>query len=206
MAIEFDPQWNQWERRYDSSGQTVTGNYLNHESSLSEQEMRDLCMRVPRYVDKMSDDTKPDAMDGRIWNLGQRLKNNSGVVTVRKGIHQRDSKAHFLLQIPAHATARQTVYNSYHVYVAPGGVNGRLPNKSYYKKNSATSYDKKGDFFRYRPTGIGVTTGGAVMALWPPQFQIHELEVPLGRPRGSSLSTGNTTALVHSSVVPAEFR
>ena len=163
-------------------------------------------MRVPRYVDMMSDDTKPDAMDGRIWNFGQRLKNDSGVVTVRKGIHQRDSKAHFLLQIPAHATARQTVYNSYHVYVAPGGVNGRLPNESYYKKNSATSYDKKGDFFRYRPTGIGVTTGGAVMALWPPQFQIHELEVPLGRPRGSSLSTGNTTALVHSSVVPAEFR
>jgi hypothetical protein len=206
MAIEFDPQWNQRENRYDTSGETVTGNYLNHDSSLSEQEMRDLCMRILRYVDNMDDAAKPKAMDKRIWDLGRRLKSDSSVVTVRKGIHQRDSKAHFLLQIPAHATARQTVYNSYHVYVAPGGVNGKLPNESYYQTNSETSYDKKGDFFRYRPTGIGVTTGGAVMALWPPQFQIHELEVPLGRPRGSSLSTGNTTALVHSSVVPPGLR
>jgi hypothetical protein len=143
MAIEFDPQWNQWERRYDPSGQTVTGTYLNHESSLSEQEMRDLCMRILRYVDNMNDAAKPKAMDRRIWDLGQRLKNNSGVVTVRKGIHQRDSKAHFLLQIAARTTPQQTVYHSYHVYVAPGGVNGKLPNESYYKKTRTRATRRK---------------------------------------------------------------
>lgn len=202
MPIEFDLWWDKMEKRYDPTGQTVTGVYPNHESSLSKAEMVALCMRTLRYVDNMNDAVKPAQMDPRIWDLALRLRND-GAVTVRKGVHQRDSKAHFLLQIPV--PKRKDVFHSYHVWVAPGGVGGRLPNETRYEKSSDTTYTKK-DFFQYRPTGIGVTTAGQVMALWPPQFQQHDLEVPLGRTRGSSFSTGNIKSLLQPSQVPEAFR
>jgi hypothetical protein len=202
MPIKFDEWWNRKEKRFDTTGNTVIGEHPNHESSLSEDEMRSLCMRILRYVDNMNDATKPAQMDKRIWNLAQRLKND-GDVTVRKGIHQRDSKAHFLLQIPL--SEGKDVFHSYHVWVAPGGVNGKLPDEARYEKNLETAYTKK-EFFQYRPTGIGVTTGGQQMALWPSQFQQHQLEVPLGRTRGTSFSTGNVQSLLHPTQVPQAYK
>jgi hypothetical protein len=197
MAIKFDPLWNKSENLYDKTGEYVVARVPNHESSLNEAEMTALCKRILRYVDNMEDAAKPEAMDDRFWELSHALQEKDGApdVTVRKGVHQRDSKAHFTLQIVAGKARLGDYYHSYHVFVAAGGINGRLPDPVRYQKGPDGEYHQQ-SFFMYRPTGIGVTTGGGVFALWPAQFRIEELELPLTRPRRTSFSLGNTTGLL----------
>jgi hypothetical protein len=127
-------------------------------------------------------DAPPENMDQVFKALSEQLRSDAGKVIVKKGIHQRDTDVHFTLNVYPEPGG------AYHVWLKVGST-ANVP-------TGANFQGKVGQMtlFRYTPTGVTFVQN-AIMKKWPAAFVYSEGNMPLGRPRGSSISVGNITAI-----------
>ncbi|MCW8307567.1 hypothetical protein AruPA_11005 [Acidiphilium sp. PA] len=157
-------------------GMSNQGKWSNHESSLSEAEMIDLAGQISLIAGMSGDD--PVGMDAKFKAVRAALASSTATIKITKGIHQRDSKAHFDIVVSG------TEGGTFHVFVIPGVATSHTGGKSYSGKTIVRQ------LAAYIPSGLSVNDG--VIKTWPSQFKLAELEKPVGRPRGYSLSIGNS--------------
>lgn len=146
-SIEFDPNWN-----------TQDGHspHPNHESELSQDDMKALVGRILGDIPGMNGLAQPTGMGDRIWALAKRLQSADGRVLVRKGIHQRDEDVHFTLLLPPTGSGERGI----EVFLV---AEDRIHNSG----NAALNR------FEYKPTGLTSMVGPSnsmVMQKWPATF------------------------------------
>lgn len=169
-------------------GIAVKGGWQNHESSLTDNEIIELAKQIAN-IPGMSG-PEPMGMHNKFKLLRAALASADQTICITKGIHERDKKVHFDVQIGNGAAG------TFHVFVAPGQaiiVQGTTKDKLQIKRKLAP----------YVPTGLSVPAEG-ILQLWPAIFKtadlverptvLADLEKPVGRPRGYSLSSGNSSA------------
>lgn len=169
-------------------GIAIKGGWQNHESSLSENEIIELAKQIAN-IPGMSG-PEPAGLHDKFKLLRAALASADQSISITKGIHERENKAHFDIQIGDGAAG------TFHVFVAPGQaiiVQGATKDKLQIKRKLAP----------YIPTGLSVPAAG-ILQLWPAVFKtadlverptvLADLEKPVGRPRGYSLSAGNSAA------------
>jgi hypothetical protein len=166
--FELDPGWK---------GISLKGGWSNHESSLSDDEMLALAGQI-KNIPGMSGD-EPPVMPPVFKSLRAALASEDAVITITKGLHERDAKAHFDIKIA-------TVTGTFHVFVAPGA-----PQTVTVQKLAKQVVQRR--LAPYMPTGLSIPVANT-MRLWPSQYKQSDLEKPVGRPRGYSMSIGNSSA------------
>jgi hypothetical protein len=163
-------------------GIAVKGGWANHESNFTEDDMKKLAAQIVN-IDGMTGPEKP-GMHALFKRVRTALASETDKIVVTKGIHQRDSKAHFDIQVSSgDGTGTSPVF---HVFVKPGVekiVEGGVT------KGGTAIKRKLAD---YVPSGLSAKDG--VIRTWPSQFALVDLEKPIGRPRGYSFNTGNSQA------------
>lgn len=166
-------------------GSSNNGKWENHESSLSDTEMKALGETI---VDLAEMKNLPLGTQQCFKDLASALK--TGTVTITKGIHQRDSKVHFDVQ------SSVGVSGTFHVFVVPGADVAVISPKVGWGDPRLTGKTVTRSLFKYVVSGLSYRIG-SVDHLYPSIFAtLSEVEKPLGRPRGKSFSLGNSTAPV----------
>lgn len=187
-VITFADDWNKRVKLDQGFGKEVE----NHESSLSEDEMKALVLAI---LDIPGMKAPPPEMPDTIKALAERLSSADGRVLVQKGIHQRDTDCHFTVALlPLEA-------GGYHVWLKAG--EDVVVNTGPVKWGSADRVGKVGhrNRFKYVPSGVSFLQGKAkVETKWPAMFVISKGHMPIGRARGQSFSIGNSA--LAASIVP----
>jgi hypothetical protein len=163
-------------------GLAVRGGWANHESNFTEDDMITLAGQIVN-VEGMSG-LEPANMNALFKRVRNALASATDKISITKGIHQRDSKAHFDIEVSNGDGS--SVSPVFHVFVKPGVeqiVEGG-------KTSGGTRIKRK--LAEYIPSGLSVKSG--VILTWPSQFQLVDLEKPVGRPRGYSFNVGNSQA------------
>lgn len=171
--IACDPNWK---------GQAVRGGWANHESSLTEAEMIALATQISG-IQGMSGLPVPP-MNAHFLRVRTALASATEKILITKGIHQRDKKAHFNIQITDANDANRSL--TYEVFVKPGVA------KIFEGAATAGGTKIKRRLAEYIPSGLSVKDG--VILTWPAVYELVDLEKPVGRPRGYSFSLGNSAA------------
>jgi len=187
-TIEFSGNWSGTDDDYD-----------NHESSLSDDEMKPL---VKSILLLSGMDNPPLLMPAIFKTLSAAMQDSDETIVVTKGIHQRNDKVHFNIKIKG-------LVPVYHVFVGPGDnveVESSPAIAGWGISQSNVGKTIKRTLFEYKTTGLSIVTGGNVCLLWPAQFsQLSELEKPLGRKRSTSFSIGNSTIVQNYVPKSADF-
>lgn len=171
-VITCDPNWK---------GLAVRGGWANHESSLDEAEMIALAGQIANIAGMSG--PEPEGMHARFRRVREVLASATARLVVTKGIHQRNQKAHFNIQVMDADGGNKSL--TYEVFVTPGVatiVEGTPTGGKRIQRKLAA----------YIPCGLSVKDG--VILVWPAIFELADLEVPVGRPRGYSFSQGNSLA------------
>ncbi len=177
--ITFDNQWKGTDFMQGVAGVGVP----NHESSLTEAEMRPLVLAVLNIPGMAN---PPAAMPEEFRKLGDALRSEAAEVVVRKGIHQRDVAIHFTINVDP------SFCSNFHVYVTQGAQVGVYT--SPFPKDGKTGVFAgmayRVNRYNYVPSGITFEDDGRNVRSWPAAF-IQEGGARPGLPRGTSLSIGN---------------
>jgi len=177
MAVVVEAGWR---------GVSNQGKWDNHESNLSEDEIKALAesiINIPGFKAPVPETAQC------FKDLSNALQN--GTVTVTKGIHQRDSKVHFDVKSSIGATG------TFHVFVKAGDTSA-VPS-SPVVGGWGIAKDMIGktvtrNLFAYVVSGLSYRVGG-MDYLFPTAFvALTDLEKPLGRERRNSLCVGNSQA------------
>lgn len=157
-----------------------TGAKPNHESSLGEDEMKALVLRI-LGIPGITDDAQ--IKHDRIKRLVTALQSATDDVSVLKGVHERDTNIHFTVALPA-------VQGGMHVWVKEGAT-------TFVPSAPAADNGKvaKISMFSYQPVGISLEIAPYQYANFPTTFVLTNgrSNKGIGRPRGSSFSAGNKT-------------
>lgn len=169
-------------------GTSNQGRWENHESGMSDDEMKALGETIARLPGM---DNPPNGTEQCFKDLSSALK--GGTVTITKGIHQRDSKVHF------DVTSSVGVKGTFHVFVKTGAeskvISPPVPTVGWGIPDKAKGKSVERSFFAYEVSGLSYRIGN-VDLLYPAAFtRLDELEKPLGRSRRQSLCLGNSAAL-----------
>lgn len=169
-------------------GLANNGKWANHESSMNETEMKALGETIINLSDM---NALPAGARQCFKDLASALK--TGTVTITKGIHQRDSKVHF------DVTSSVGANGTYHVFVKTGADVSVISPRVGWGAPGKMGKTVTRSLFGYEVSGLSCRTGN-VDYLYPAIFTLlSEVEKPLGRPRSSSFSIGNSTAPVTAS-------
>ena len=161
-------------------GLAVKGGWANHECSFSELEMVALAGQIVNLAGMSG--VEPVDMNANFKRVRDALASATDKINIVKGIHQRDAKVHFDIQISSGDGSNLSVM--YHVFVVPGVaaiVEGGVT-------RGGTRIKRK--LAAYIPSGLSCKVG--VMLTWPAAFALVDLEKAVGRPRGYSFSVGNS--------------
>jgi len=169
--IQFSSNWN---KQVDISYSKTPKLVQNHESGLNEEDMRAVVLKI---LDIEGMRAPPPSMHQRFKDLSARLLSSNGVVSVVKGIHQRDTDVHITINIPPMGQH-------------DAGFEVFLRAQDRPNSNSSGS---PGIQFDYVPVGITTKTSG-LLQKWPAGFVYTKRDDHggIGRTRGSSFSVGNS--------------
>lgn len=177
MAVIVDAGWR---------GVSNQGKWDNHESNLSEDEIKALAEAIINLPNLKV----PAPETAQCFkDLSNALQN--GTVTVTKGIHQRDSKVHFDVKSSIGVTG------TFHVFVKAGensAVESAPIAGGWGIAKDMVGKTVTRNLFNYVVSGLSYRVGG-MDYLFPAAFlALTELEKPLGRARRNSMCVGNSQA------------
>ena len=159
-------------------GASINGKWSNHESNMTEADMIALAALIAN-IPGMSGAAVP-GMDASFAAVRTVMASVGDNLVITKGIHERNTKVHFDIQIAA-------VAGTFHVFLTAGVVSihtGAATNNKVTQRKLAP----------YVPSGLSIKTNGIIQT-FPALIPLATLEQPFGRPRGYSFNVGNSTAV-----------